>query len=46
MKIPDPQSPSLSTSLVETKEAQERLKGTLMTEPAGEGNIRMEYSCN
>jgi hypothetical protein len=46
MKTPDPQSPSPSTSLVETKKTQEGLKGTLMTEPAGEGNIQMEYSCN
>jgi len=46
MMTPDPQFPSLSASLVETKETQKRLKGTLMTEPAGEGNIRMEYSCD
>jgi len=46
MKTPDPQSPSLSASLVETKETQERLKGTLMTEQTGEGNIQMEYSCD
>jgi len=46
MKTPNPQSPSLSASLVETKETQERLMGTLMTEPADEGNIKMEYSCD
>jgi hypothetical protein len=43
MKTPDPHSPSFSASLVETKEIQERLKGTLMTEPADERNIKMEY---
>jgi type VI protein secretion system component VasA len=46
MRTPDPQSPGLSASHVETKETQERLKGTLMTEPADERNIQMEYSCD
>jgi len=46
METPDPHSPSLLASLVETKETQERLKCTLMTEPAGEENIQMEYSCD
>jgi hypothetical protein len=43
MKTTDTHSPSFSASLVETKETQERLKGTLMTEPADERNIKMEY---
>jgi hypothetical protein len=42
MKTPDAQSPGPSEFCVETKETEERLKGTLAIESANEGNIQME----
>ena len=45
MKTSHPQSPGPSASLVEKKETQS-LKVTLTSEPAYEGDIQMEYSCD
>jgi hypothetical protein len=45
MKIPDPQSPGPSASLVQTEETAENTEGVpYVPEPVAEGDIQMEYS--
>jgi hypothetical protein len=45
VKTPDPQGPGPSALLVEAEETSPKIQGDpYRPEPAGEGNIQMEYS--